>query len=127
MQSDLFLAKKEIKKQGLKSKRTRYWKLVDVIKKSKVRYALRVFNPKTKKWKISDIGSSLEKVGKKIADNLMFNKDWYTDENGKRLKLKLTAEEKDKKGNITVWEEYKITKDWKVKGYFTNWEKMTGD
>ena len=94
------------------------------MRKTKVRYVLRVFNPKTKKWKISIIGSSLEKVGKKIALNLMFNKNWYTDENDKRLKLKLTAEEKDNKGNIRELEEYKITKDWKVKGYFTNWEKM---
>ena len=89
----------------------------------KVRYVLRYQNPKTKKWAISERSKTLEGIGKKMALNLAFNKDWYTDEDGKHLKLRLTAEEKVK-GSWRELEEYKITKGWKIKGYIKCWEKM---
>jgi len=55
---------------------------------------------------------------------LSFNKDYYTDEAGKPLKLRLVCQEKTKDGWREL-EEYKITKGWKIKGYF-EWEKIRG-
>ena len=89
----------------------------------KIRYVLYILSPETKKWRVSITGQTLEKVAKKMAFNLSFNKDWYTDKQEKRLKMRLVCEEiKGKK--IEELEEYKITKNWGIKGYFTNWEKM---
>lgn len=87
----------------------------------KIRYRLYAQNPETKKWKVSITGKHLKNVCEKMQKNLQFNPDWYTDDKGKRLKLRLVAEEvKGKK--VEELEEYTITKGWKVKGYFTNWE-----
>jgi len=79
-------------------------------------------NPDTKKWVIAIRRATMQGIGKSMAMNLSFNKDWYTDEMGKPLKLRLTAEEKDGK-QWRELEEYKITKDWKVKGFF-EWDKL---
>ncbi len=89
---------------------------------SKIRYRLYVLNPESKKWNVGATGKTLENVAKKMALNIMFNKDWYTDGNGKRLKLRLVCE-KVKGKDIKELEEYKITKNWQIKGYF-NWEKI---
>ncbi len=86
------------------------------------RYRLYVLNPKTKKWTRAEQGKTLKSVAEKIAFNLMVNKDWYMHE-GKPLKLRLVCEEVKGK-EIKVMEEYKITKGWKIKGYFKDWEKM---
>lgn len=87
-----------------------------------IRYRLYVLNPITKKWKVGITNKTLEGLAKKMAFNLMCNSDWYTHE-GKRLKLRLVCEEVEGK-KIKVWEEYKITKNWQIKGYFDNWGKM---
>lgn len=93
------------------------------IKKGKnIRYRLYVLNPITKKWGRAEQGKTLKAVAKKMGLNLMMNKEWYTHE-GKRLKLRLVCEEVKGK-EIKVWEEYKITKNWQVKGYFDNWGEM---
>ncbi len=86
-----------------------------------IRYRLYVFNPHSKKWKRAEQGKTLKAIAEKIAFNLMANKDWYTEE-GKPLKLRLVCE-KVKGKKIEELEEYKITKGWKIKGYF-EWEKI---
>jgi hypothetical protein len=59
-----------------------------------IRYVLRVRDPRDKRWKTSLITKTLRGMGRRMAANLAFNKDYYCDDAGKRLKLRLTCEEK---------------------------------
>lgn len=88
-----------------------------------VRYALYVKNPETNKFRLGGHNKTFKGLMKKIQSNLSFNPEWYDDEAGKRLKLRLVCEEQHGKKWEEI-EEYKITKNWKVKGFFTNWEKF---
>lgn len=90
--------------------------------KTKIRYRLYCLNPNTKKWNRAEQGTTLKAVAKKMAMNIMFSKDYYTDEEGKRLKLRLVCEEVKGK-EVRELEEYTITKNWKIKGYF-EWDKF---
>ena len=84
-----------------------------------IKYILQGFHED--KWKILEKSITIEKLGKKIAINITFDKDWYIDENNNKIKLKVKAVEM--KGNkiIRELEEYKLTKDWKIYGYLKNW------
>jgi len=92
---------------------------------TKIRYRLYCFNPETKKWGRAEQGKTLKAVAKKMAMNLMLNKDYYTDGKGKKLKLRLVCEEVKGK-EVRELEEYTITKNWKIKGHF-EWDKITDD
>lgn len=89
----------------------------------RIRYALRVMNPKTNQLSLSATAKTFSGITKKMTRNLLLNPEYYTNEASKPLRMKLTAEQKEGK----TWqelEEYKITKEMKIHGYFTNWEKM---
>lgn len=90
--------------------------------KTKIRYRLYGFHPLKKKWTKFEQSTTLKGLGKKIAFNLQMNMEWYFFE-GKQVKLRLVCEEVKGK-EVKELEEYKITKGWKVKGYFWDWEKM---
>jgi len=90
-----------------------------------IRYRLYGFHPIKKKWTKFEQASSLKAVAKKVGLNIMMNPKWYyyPDEKGKQVRLRLVCEEVNGK-KVRELEEYKLTKGWKVKGYFTNWESM---
>jgi len=92
------------------------------MKKNKIRYRLYIQNPETKKWIVSITTKTLDNLAKKMAFNLQFNSNWYTDKQDKPSKLKLVCEEVKGKKIIEI-EKYKITKDWKIKGFF-QWDKL---
>lgn len=87
-----------------------------------IRYILKILNPKTKKWYISKTTKTLKGMVKAMSFNLSFNPDYYTDENGKRLEMKLIAQQKIKQ-KWEELEEYRLTKKWRIYGYI-EWDKI---